>query len=108
MRNGKSLYHVAVFINNDTFNALGDYSKQEQNLGSYISEVWLRALGLLESPEYRTLMTFTNTPHYRERLRQDSLERQRKELLSHLSYVAKERTKEYSKEERSFEEASGK
>lgn len=34
-------YHVAVFVNKDTFNALGDYSKWDNNLESYISEAWL-------------------------------------------------------------------
>ncbi|WOJ03057.1 inovirus Gp2 family protein [Citrobacter koseri] len=99
---GKSHYHVAVFVNKDTFNALGDYSRRDNNLGSYISEAWLSALGLLDMPEYRTLVSFTNTPHYLERLRQDRFEQQRRELLSHLGYFAKERTKAYSKEERSF------
>lgn len=101
-QSGKSHYHVAVFVNKDTFNALGDYSKRDNNLGSYISDAWLSALGLLDFPEYRTLVSFTNTPHYLERLRQDRFEQQRRELLSHLGYFAKERTKQYSKEERSF------
>lgn len=99
---GKSHYHVSVFVNKDTFNTLGDYSRRDNNLGSYISEAWLSALGLLDMPEYRTLVSFTNTPHYLERLRQDRFQQQRRELLSHLSYFAKERTKAYSKEERSF------
>ncbi|HAT2167751.1 TPA: inovirus Gp2 family protein [Citrobacter freundii] len=101
-QSGKSHYHIAVFVNKDTFNTLGDYSKRDNNLGSYISDAWLSALGLLDFPDYRTLVTFTNTPHYLERLRQDRFEQQRQELLSHLGYFAKERTKQYSKEERSF------
>jgi hypothetical protein len=99
---GKSHYHVAIFVNKDTFNTLGDYSKRDYNLGSYISDAWLSALGLLSYPEYRTLVSFTNTPHYLERLRRDRIEQQRQGLLNHLSYFAKEHTKEYSKEERSF------
>jgi len=101
-QSGKSHYHVAVFVNKDTFNALGDYFKRDNNLGSYISDAWLSALGLLDFPEYRTLVSFTNVPHYLERLWQDRFEQQRRELPSHLSYFAKERTKQYSKEERSF------
>ncbi|HCR0142546.1 TPA: inovirus Gp2 family protein [Klebsiella aerogenes] len=101
-QSGKSHYHVAVFVNKDTFNALGDYSKRDNNLGSYISGAWLSALGLLDFPEYRTLVSFSNAPHYLERLRQDRFVQQRRELLSHLGYFAKERTKQYSKEERSF------
>lgn len=101
-QSGKSHYHIAVFANKDTFNTLGDYSKRDNNLGSYISDAWLSALGLFDFPEYRTLVSFTNAPHYLERLRQDRFEQQRRELLSHLGYFAKERTKQYSKEERSF------
>lgn len=99
---GKSHYHAAIFVNKDTFNGLGDYSKQDCNLGSYICKAWLSATGLLRYPEYRTLVSFNNTPHILEALRQDRFEKQRKQLLVHLSYFAKERTKAYNKEERSF------
>lgn len=99
---GKSHYHMAIFVNKDTFNRLGNYSTEEQNLGSYISEAWLSALGLLEFPEYRTLVAFINKPHYLERLRVDRYGQQFLNLRSHLEYFAKERTKVYTKEERSF------
>lgn len=99
---GKPHYHAAIFVNKDTFNGLGDYSKQDRNLGSYICKAWLSATGLLGYPEYRTLVSFNNTPHILEALRQDRFEKQRKQLLDHLSYFAKERTKVYSRETRSF------
>lgn len=99
---GKPHYHVAIFVNKDTFNCLGDYSKQDRNLGSYICKAWLSATGLLGYPEYRTLVAFNNTPHFLEALREDRFEKQRKQLLDHLSYFAKERTKVYSRETRSF------
>ncbi|SPW28699.1 Protein of uncharacterised function (DUF3296) [Edwardsiella tarda] len=99
---GKSHYHAAIFVNKDTFKGLGNYSKEYHNLGSYISEAWLSALNLLEFPEYRSLVSFNNTPHYLERLRLDRFGQQYLGLRSHLSYFAKERTKVYSKEERSF------
>lgn len=99
---GKSHYHMAIFVNKDTFNGLGNYSKEDHNLGSYICEAWLSALGLLEFPEYRTLVNLTNAPHYLERLRVDRFGQQILSLRSHLSYFAKERTKSYNKEERSF------
>lgn len=98
----KPHYHVAIFVNKDTFNCLGDYSKKNRNLGSYICEAWLSATGLLGYPEYRTLVAFNNTPHFLEALREDRFEKQRKGLLNHLSYFAKERTKVYSREARSF------
>jgi len=99
---GKDHYHVAIFVNKDTFRGLGNYSKEEHNLGSYISEAWLSALGLLDFPEYRTLVTFTNKPHYLEFLHVDRYGQQYLELRSHLSYFAKEYSKVYNKEERSF------
>lgn len=99
---GKNHYHVAIFVNKDTFRGLGNYSKEEHNLGSYISEAWLSALDLLEFPEYRTLVTFINKPHYLEFLHVDRYGQQYLELRRHLSYFAKEYSKDYSKEERSF------
>ncbi|EHF4933901.1 inovirus Gp2 family protein [Enterobacter hormaechei] len=99
---GKSHYHMAIFVNKDTFNGLGNYSKEDHNLGSYICEAWLSALGLLEFPEYRTLVALNNKPHYLERLRVDRYGQQILSLRSHLEYFAKERTKVYTKEERSF------
>lgn len=101
-KSGKSHYHMAIFVNKDTFNGLGDYSKEDHNLGSYICEAWLSALGLLEYPEYRTLISLNNTPHYLERLRVDRFGQQLLKLRSHLSYFAKEPTKSYTREERSF------
>ncbi|MGC0824291.1 inovirus Gp2 family protein [Pantoea agglomerans] len=99
---GKDHYHVAIFVNKDTFRGLGNYSKEEHNLGSYISAAWLSALDLLDFPEYRTLATFTNKPHYLEFLHVDRYGQQYLELRSHLSYFAKEYSKVYDKEERSF------
>ncbi|HAT3905065.1 TPA: inovirus Gp2 family protein [Citrobacter koseri] len=101
-KSGKSHYHMAIFVNKDTFNGLGNYSKEDHNLGSYICEAWLSALGLLEFSEYRTLVSFNNTPHYLERLRVDRSGQQFLKLRSHLSYFAKEHTKHYDKEKRSF------
>ncbi|EDI1682093.1 inovirus Gp2 family protein [Salmonella enterica] len=101
-KSDKSHYHMAIFVNKDTFNGLGNYSKESHNLGSYICEAWLSALDLLEFPEYRTLVSFNNTPHYLERLWVDRYGQQFLKLQRHLEYFAKERTKAYSKEERSL------
>ncbi|NWA61142.1 inovirus Gp2 family protein [Pantoea sp. B9002] len=99
---GKDHYHVAIFVNKDTFRGLGNYSKEEHNLGSYISAAWLSALDLIDFPEYRTLVTFSNMPHYLEILHVDCQGQQHLALWRHLSYFAKEHTKAYSKEDRSF------
>ena len=99
---GKDHYHVAIFVNKDTFRGLGNYSKEEHNLGSYISEAWLSALELLDFPEYRTLVSFNNTPHYLEFLHVDRYAQQYLGLRKHLEYFAKEYSKDYDKEKRSF------
>lgn len=97
----KNHYHVAIFVNKDTFRGLGNYSKEEHNLGSYISEAWLSALELLDFPEYRTLVAFRKT-HYLEFLHVDRYAQQYLGLRNHLEYFAKEYSKDYDKEERSF------
>ncbi|MCJ7925150.1 MAG: inovirus Gp2 family protein [Pantoea vagans] len=99
---GKDHYHVAIFVNKDTFRSLGNYSKKEHNLGSYVSEAWLSALGLLDFPEYRTLVSFNNTPHYLEFLHVDRYAQQYLGLRNHLEYFAKDYSKDYDKEKRSF------
>ncbi|EJJ4045601.1 inovirus-type Gp2 protein [Salmonella enterica] len=66
------------------------------------NEACLSTLGLYVFPEYQTLDSLNNTPHYLERLRVDRYSQQLLELWHHLEYFAKERTKSYSKEERSF------
>ena len=60
------------------------------------------ALKVISVHEYRTLVSFNNTPHILEALREDRFEKQRKQLQGHLSYFAKERTKVYNREARSF------
>ncbi|MCG0456820.1 inovirus Gp2 family protein [Enterobacter cloacae complex sp. ECC445] len=65
----------------------------------------LSALGLLQFQEYRTLVNLTNVPHYLERIRVDRFGQQFLKLRRHLEYFAKERTKAYRKEERSFGES---
>ncbi|EBU8434931.1 hypothetical protein DLF19_23820 [Salmonella enterica subsp. enterica serovar Ughelli] len=67
-----------------------------------VNEACLSALGLYVFPEYQTLVSLNNTPHYLERLRVDRYGEQILKLRSHLEYFAKERTKSYNKEERSF------
>ncbi|EDX3147217.1 inovirus Gp2 family protein [Salmonella enterica subsp. diarizonae serovar 61:l,v:1,5,7] len=48
------------------------------------------------------LDSLNNTPHHLERLRVDRFGQHFQKLQSHLEYFAKEHTKSYNKEERSF------
>ncbi|MBB1425326.1 MAG: inovirus Gp2 family protein [Shewanella sp.] len=39
-------YHVAILLNNDAYNHLGDFNRSGQNLSTKIVEAWASALGL--------------------------------------------------------------
>ncbi|WP_404273650.1 inovirus-type Gp2 protein [Yersinia similis] len=59
---GKKHYHIALFVNTDTFNGLGSYDEQGTGLTSLIQNTWLRAMKIRYWLEYRTLVHFPNHP----------------------------------------------
>ncbi|EBA8595400.1 inovirus Gp2 family protein [Salmonella enterica] len=67
-----------------------------------VNEACLSALGLYVFPEYQTQDSLNNTPHYLECLQVDRFGQHFQKLQRHLEYFAKERTKVYSRETRSF------
>lgn len=99
---GKPHYHAVLFVNNDTFRGLGDYRHCGDNLGSFIEEAWCSALGLGSVLEYRTLVHFPDNPLYYLDPKAPGFNVIKHGLLCRLSYLAKERSKIYSKEVRSF------
>lgn len=101
-KNGKIHYHVALLVNTQRFYSLGNFNQKAGNLGSFIEEAWLSALDLGGYPEYRTLVHFLkNSPYYINAKAPDFHEKFQS-LMFRLSYFAKEDSKYYSKEERSF------
>ncbi|MGM7757269.1 inovirus Gp2 family protein [Yersinia enterocolitica] len=100
--NQKSHYHMVLFVNNDTFNGLGSYGEEGTGLASLIREAWLSALQLGYGPEYRTLARFPDNPLYYLDVNSAGYREVYDQLTFRLSYFAKERTKLYSREERSF------
>ncbi|KFC89717.1 MULTISPECIES: inovirus Gp2 family protein [Enterobacterales] len=99
----KPHWHVVLFVNKDTFKGPGDYNGRTRNLASMIQASWSSALNLPLAIEYLTLVHFPNNPCYylnsnKAAVFPDSYD----DLMFRLSYMAKERTKVYSKTERSF------
>jgi hypothetical protein len=100
--NQKSHYHMVLFVNNDTFNGLGSYGEDGAGLASLIREAWLSALQLSHHSEYWTLARFPDNPLYYLDVNSAGYKEIYDQLTFRLSYFAKERTKDYSREERSF------
>lgn len=98
----KSHYHMVLFLNNDTFNGLGSYGEDATGLASLIKEAWLSALDLSHRPELWILARFPDNPLYYLDFNSNSYRVVYDQLVFRLSYFAKERTKDYSREERSF------
>ncbi|ELW9025237.1 inovirus Gp2 family protein [Yersinia enterocolitica] len=100
--NERSHYHMVLFVNKDTFNGLGRYGSDGIGLANLISEAWLSALQLSPYPEYRTLVHIPDNPLYYLDVNAPDYQAVYDKLTFRLSYFAKERTKSYSRDERSF------
>ncbi|EFA7375319.1 TPA: inovirus Gp2 family protein [Citrobacter koseri] len=98
----KSHYHMALFVNKDTFNGLGTYSEEGTGLASLIQAAWLSALQLSPPPGYRTLVHIPDNPLYYLDVNALNYKTVYDKLTFRLSYFAKERTKSYNRNERSF------
>lgn len=99
---GKAHYHVVLFVNKDTFMSLGSYAENGRGLASLIQKAWLSALRISGFNEYRTLVHFPENPRYYLNINANNFRQVYEDLSFRLSYFAKERTKSYSREIRSF------
>lgn len=95
-------YHVAIFLNNDTYNRLGNFNVPGQNLCTKIVEAWASALRL-EDCATRGLVHFPmDTPvYYIDRNAFNYLQIYNAAFFR-LSYLAKLDTKHYGDRTRSF------
>ncbi|APS30908.1 inovirus Gp2 family protein [Pectobacterium punjabense] len=100
--NRKSHYHVVLFVNKDTFSSLGRYDESGTGLASLIQTAWLSGLGLSNQPSYRTLVHFPKSPLYYLDINTEDYQTIYDRLTFRVSYFAKQRTKSYCREERSF------
>lgn len=98
----KSHYHMVLFLNNDTFNGLGGYGEDATGLASLIKEAWLSALDLSYQSEFWALARFPDNPLYYLDVNATNYQDVYGKLTFRLSYFAKEHTKLYSRNERSF------
>ncbi|EAM7491246.1 inovirus Gp2 family protein [Salmonella enterica] len=98
----KPHYHIVLLFNHDTFNTLGHYRNESDNLGTLIADAWLSALSLSAFPEYRTLVHFPDNPLYYLHAHSTDFVDIYNSLTFRLSYFAKERSKIYSRDNRSF------
>ncbi|MDE8754074.1 inovirus Gp2 family protein [Pectobacterium polaris] len=101
-QNGKPHYHAVIYVNKDSFHSLGDYMQISDNLGSLIREAWLSALNLIGHNEYLSLVHFPETPLYYLNVNESQYTQVFNGLMYRLSYFAKDKSKSYCKEQRSF------
>ena len=95
-------YHVAILLNNDAYNHLGDFNHSGQNLSTKIVEAWASALGL-DAYSARGLVHFPrDKPVYY--INKNALDYPLifNAAFYRLSYFAKFETKHYGDRTRSF------
>jgi hypothetical protein len=100
----KSHYHAALLFNKDTFKGLGRFNEGGTGLGSLIQDAWLSALRLSKETDVLHLAQFPKNPLYFLDINAgiEQFKDAYDSLTFRLSYMAKERTKRYSRSERSF------
>ncbi|MCP3128812.1 inovirus Gp2 family protein [Shewanella sp. KJ2020] len=95
-------YHIAIFLNNDAYNYLGNYNRSGQNLSTKIVEAWASALGL-DDFSTRHLVHFPeDTPVYYIKRNANNYPQTFASTFFRLSYFAKLETKHYGDRTRSF------
>ena len=95
-------YHIAIFLNNDAYNHLGNYNRSGQNLSTKIVEAWASALGL-DDYSTRYLVHFPeDTPLYYINRNANNYPQTFASAFFRLSYFAKLETKHYGDRTRSF------
>jgi hypothetical protein len=87
-------YHVALFLNNDTYNSLGDYSYSGKNNATRITEAWASSLSM-DFHEAKKLVHFPRNPLYYLNTKSSNFSVVYKQLFYRLSYFAKIETKLY-------------
>ena len=98
----KDHYHVAIFLNNDTYNRLGNFNVTGRNLSTKIVEAWTSALRL-EDYDTRGLVHFPkDTPVYYIDRNASDYPQKLGASFYRLSYLAKLETKHYGDRTRSF------
>lgn len=109
-KDGRKHYHLALFINKDTYAFPGTYypdkkGKYSHNLSLMIMDAWIRTLRLDKDVDYQKhywLINFSDNFYYRLNKNQISFISGYPLVLDRLRYLAKNITKNYSDGQRSF------
>jgi hypothetical protein len=95
-------YHVALFVNGDTYNSIGSYNHQANNNAARITQAWASALDV-EMYTANTLVHFPlDRPVYYLDVNSSSFERVYGDAFKRLSYLCKQDTKHYNNSGKSF------
>lgn len=93
-------YHILLMFNKDAYWTLGNYIA-EGNLADLIVQAWCSALGV-DKEKYRSLVYFPKNPCYHINRNALTKTHDYQALLGRINYMAKDRTKQYSNQARSF------
>lgn len=107
---GRKHYHVALFMNKDTYAYPGTYRPSEQggyihNLAFMIMEAWARSLKRNsegDSKKYYPFANFPSTCYMHLNRNEMHYEYEYKKALDWINYLAKEYSKDYSDGHRNF------
>ena len=93
----KPHYHVVLLLNNDAYNAPGNYQSDGTNLATMIMAAWYRALKITipANPKDRSLVKFPKNPCYWLNANSDNVEDEFAALMFRVRYMAKVRSKHH-------------
>lgn len=94
-------YHVALFLNGNTYRHLGGFNANEGNMAARIKKAWGSALGC-DPFTLEGLVHFPENPVYRVNANSPSFKQEKEDVFYRLSYSAKEDTKHYGDRSRTF------
>ncbi|MFQ2508867.1 inovirus Gp2 family protein [Aeromonas caviae] len=106
VKSERAHYHLVLMLNKDAFCSLGNYQENVEGnkrptLSVMLRQAWCSALKLDVQQKHAALVHFPEKPWYW--LRADERDSATyRGFLTRVSYLAKDRTKVYSKEARSF------
>lgn len=99
-------YHVALFLNKDTYFGLGDYRILADNIAGKVYRAWGSALKR-DPNEIMPLVHFPDTPYYHLDQNSSDWPQQYSAVFYRLSYFAKLETKVYGQMLRNFGSSRG-
>jgi len=94
-------YHVAIFLNKDTYYGLGSYQGNGDNMASRIIRAWAKAIGI-ETYDAGKCVEFPDNHTYRLNRNSENFAEDFKQLFFRVSYFAKVDTKAFGSKDNYF------